>query len=162
MFNHMFSLSAAVRRIRLLFKQPFFWWLTIWGHGAIIGGALGIYFLERDVNDRASNFIDCLYWAVSTVTTVGYGDITPITTYGKILAMGLMILGAVFIWSYSGLFAGVLIAPELRGVEKEVLKIEKELKGSASTSHDHEVLPKEIKKELRDLIERLDELLPKH
>ena len=34
-----------------------------------------------------------MYWAVVTLTTVGYGDITPLTTAGKIMASAIMLLG---------------------------------------------------------------------
>ena len=34
-----------------------------------------------------------IYWAIVTLTTVGYGDIAPVTTLGQILASGIMILG---------------------------------------------------------------------
>ncbi|MBW2964573.1 NAD-binding protein [Candidatus Woesearchaeota archaeon] len=36
-----------------------------------------------------------LYWLVTTITTVGYGDVTPITTHGKMLALVIMMLGII-------------------------------------------------------------------
>ncbi|MBW2967243.1 NAD-binding protein [Candidatus Woesearchaeota archaeon] len=36
-----------------------------------------------------------IYWLVTTITTVGYGDITPITTQGKLIALGIMITGII-------------------------------------------------------------------
>lgn len=43
------------------------------------------------------SFSDALWWAISTTTTVGYGDISPSTTLGKLSAVLLMVLGIGFI-----------------------------------------------------------------
>ena len=48
---------------------------------------------------------DGLYWAVTTVTTTGYGDIVPTTETGKTLAMILMIVGAAFLAILTGAIA---------------------------------------------------------
>lgn len=48
---------------------------------------------------------DGLYWAVTTVTTTGYGDIVPTTETGKTLAMALMLLGAAFVAVLTGAIA---------------------------------------------------------
>ena len=49
---------------------------------------------ERSVEgSNIKNFGDGLWWAVTTVTTVGYGDRYPTTTEGRFLAVLLMIMG---------------------------------------------------------------------
>jgi voltage-gated potassium channel len=58
----------------------------------VIQGAL-IYFIEHEVNDDFSSIPRSIYWAVVTLTTVGYGDISPITVPGQALATLLMLLG---------------------------------------------------------------------
>lgn len=47
------------------------------------------YVSEPDV----SNLGDGIWWALVTITTVGYGDITPVTTLGRVVASSLMLLG---------------------------------------------------------------------
>jgi voltage-gated potassium channel len=58
----------------------------------VIQGAL-IYFVEHKVNEGFSSIPRSIYWAVVTLTTVGYGDISPITIPGQALATVLMLLG---------------------------------------------------------------------
>lgn len=59
---------------------------------AVFMGAL-MYFVEKDYNPNIKNIPDGIYWAIVTVTTVGYGDSIPITHLGKTLASLVMILG---------------------------------------------------------------------
>jgi voltage-gated potassium channel len=56
--------------------------------------AVQITISERAIeNSNISNFGDGLWWAFTTVTTVGYGDKFPISTEGRYLAVALMIMG---------------------------------------------------------------------
>lgn len=83
-----------VRRSKRLFKQSRFRWLLI---GLIILSIfLGIVIVpvEKDVGN-ITTVIDGLWWAVSTVTTVGYGDFVPVTNAGKLIGIVLQISGAV-------------------------------------------------------------------
>ena len=56
--------------------------------------AVQITITERDVTtSNIKSFGDGLWWAVTTVTTVGYGDRFPTTSMGRVLAVGLMLVG---------------------------------------------------------------------
>ena len=56
--------------------------------------AVQITITERSVEgSNIKNFGDGLWWAITTVTTVGYGDRYPTTTEGRLLAVALMIMG---------------------------------------------------------------------
>lgn len=56
--------------------------------------AIQITISERMIEgSNIKNFGDGLWWAMTTVTTVGYGDKFPVTTEGRILAVALMIMG---------------------------------------------------------------------
>jgi voltage-gated potassium channel len=56
--------------------------------------AVQITITERDVpTSNIKGFGDGLWWAVTTVTTVGYGDKFPTTSMGRVLAVGLMLVG---------------------------------------------------------------------
>jgi voltage-gated potassium channel len=56
--------------------------------------AVQITITERGVEgSNIKSFGDGLWWAITTVTTVGYGDHFPTTTVGRFLAVGLMLVG---------------------------------------------------------------------
>ncbi len=63
---------------------------------AAVGGGLAYAELEDGPEGVADGF-DGIYWAVTTITTVGYGDITPQTVAGKLLAEAMMLTGPVLI-----------------------------------------------------------------
>lgn len=59
----------------------------------IYGASLAILDVERGRNPNMNNFGDALWWAFTTVTTVGYGDTVPITVEGRFVAVALMVAG---------------------------------------------------------------------
>lgn len=58
----------------------------------VVFGAL-MYLVEGGSNSQFASIPHSVYWAVTTMTTVGYGDITPETPLGKTLASVIMIMG---------------------------------------------------------------------
>lgn len=79
--------------------------LTVLTLVLIIGSAM--YLIEGPAN----GFVDIpvsIYWAVVTLTTVGYGDITPHTTVGQFLSAGVMILGYAIIAVPTGIVTSEL------------------------------------------------------
>ncbi len=62
------------------------------GFVTFIGGAV-IYVFEAHSNSKIETVFDAIYWSLITISTVGYGDITPVTEEGKILTMFLIIVG---------------------------------------------------------------------
>ena len=59
-------------------------------------------------NPHVHTLFDAFYWATTTYTTAGYGDITPITNIGRLLAILLMLLGIVSAGLVAGAFAKYL------------------------------------------------------
>jgi voltage-gated potassium channel len=56
-----------------------------------------LYVVEHGINKNITSFLDALYWALVTVFTVGYGDISPVTDMGKIISMVGIIFGIAMI-----------------------------------------------------------------
>jgi len=115
-------------RIKSLFRHPLFGALTVLGNGSIALAAFIFYHLEHTSNPKVDSYLDALWWAVATVTTVGYGDVLPQTVLGKFLGIGMMIFGSAIFCSFTALFASVLLRPDLLAVEKELEEVDKLLK----------------------------------
>ena len=49
-----------------------------------------MYVIEQDTNPGFRNIPQSIYWAIVTLTTVGYGDVAPVTVLGKMMASGIM------------------------------------------------------------------------
>lgn len=71
--------------------------------------AAGIYYFEHQAQPQAfSSIPQSLWWAVATLTTVGYGDSYPITAGGKIFTTGILFIGMGIISVPSALLASAL------------------------------------------------------
>lgn len=55
------------------------------------------YLLEFGKNENITSYLDAIYWALVTVSTVGYGDISPVTEIGKIVSMFGIVIGVAMI-----------------------------------------------------------------
>ncbi len=84
---------------------------------------------------------DAVWWALSTVTTVGYGDIYPVTTEGRFIAAGLMIVGVALFGSISAYITSKLILPkeerDHEGELREIRALHKEVKELRQTLIEH-------------------------
>jgi voltage-gated potassium channel len=74
----------------------------------IIIGAV-MYLVEGGANDTFSSIPQSIYWAIVTLTTVGYGDITPITNLGKFLSALVMMIGYAIIAVPTGIISAELV-----------------------------------------------------
>jgi voltage-gated potassium channel len=84
----------------------------------IIGSAM--YLIEGGRPDTQFTSIPrSVYWAIVTMTTVGYGDIAPQTVVGQTLAAGVMILGYAIIIVPIGVFSTEILAAQKRGVSTQ-------------------------------------------
>ena len=75
----------------------------------IFFSAVGIYYFERGVQpDAFSSVFQSLWWAVITLTTVGYGDIYPLTIGGRIFTFFVLIIGLGFLAIPTGLITSAM------------------------------------------------------
>jgi voltage-gated potassium channel len=74
----------------------------------------GILTFELSKNDAFANAWDAFWYAVVTVTTVGYGDKTPITVGGRIVGLLLMGMGVVLVAAITGQIASFLVDQQMK------------------------------------------------
>jgi voltage-gated potassium channel len=96
----------------------------------VIGlGAIGIFAVERGQNNNIQSVGDALWWAVVTTTTVGYGDVWPVTAEGRLIAVALMVVGIGFIGVFTATITSFFLAPDRtsdqNSVEERLARIEK-------------------------------------
>ena len=113
-FDALFRTARLMRLLRLIrilklsktiqgiFKSGGLNYVLIFSAFITTWGAISIYVIEKGVNPNINSFNDALWWAIVTATTVGYGDISPMTVAGRIVAGVLMLIGIGLIGSITG------------------------------------------------------------
>ena len=80
--------------------------------------SVGIYYFEREAQpDTFCSIFHSLWWSVATLTTVGYGDIYPITAGGKLFTFFVLVIGLGVVAMPAGLIASAL--SEARNLERK-------------------------------------------
>ncbi len=103
--------SAAVQRYHrafILARED----LILFGATALILlylSAVGIYYFENPAQpDKFASVFHSLWWAITTLTTVGYGDAYPVTIGGRVFTFFVLVVGLGIVAVPSGLFASAL------------------------------------------------------
>ena len=84
----------------------------------IMISAIPITYLEEGI----TTFAEGIWWAIVTTTTVGYGDIAPVTPGGRIIAVFLMFFGIGCIGMITGTVATYLVKGKAKDNDKEFVK----------------------------------------
>ena len=84
-------------------------------------GAFAVLLLEGGIhNAQITNFSDAIWWTISTVTTVGYGDIVPYSIAGRIMGMVLMVVGIGVMAAFISQVSATLVESRIkRNTEKD-------------------------------------------
>lgn len=124
---------------RRLFSMEGLRYTTLVATLTVVAGGAGFAALE----DKST--ADGIYWAVTTMTTVGYGDLPPTTAATKLLAVIMMVVGVGFVAILTGVVAQRFVLPVL---QEETDEVEDELETASDA----------ILRELRDVRTRLTDL----
>jgi voltage-gated potassium channel len=116
----------AERRIQRSFETGRILWFVVASITALVV-LFGVVIWLVDRKDFPTVGLG-LWWAVSTVTTVGYGDVVPTTTGGRFVATGLMIIGFASLSLLTGIVASLLVSRQTAAQAHEtIIEVEKRL-----------------------------------
>ncbi len=113
------------RQLAFVLQNPVFAVLTVIGNLTVLIAAAMFYAVESGHNSTVDSYGDALWWAVATITTVGYGDIYPVTASGRIIAAVLMFTGGALFFSFLGLLSGAFVKLGLHELEDDIHKLER-------------------------------------
>ena len=95
------TLGAVFRENARAFAAAFFVLIFV-----MLVAATGMYLFEREAQPQAFSSIPAsMWWAFATLTTVGYGDITPITPAGKVFGAMISVVGIAMVALPTGILA---------------------------------------------------------
>jgi voltage-gated potassium channel len=111
--------------------------LVVW-----LASSAAYWSFEHGINHSVHNFGDALYWSAITATTVGYGDISPVTAEGRVISGFLILVGVGLVGILSARLTQTLIdsSPD-NPIEKRVERIEElvtELHGMVVDMHSRD------------------------
>jgi voltage-gated potassium channel len=88
-------------------------------------GAICIFAVEHGHNPAIQSVADAFWWAIVTTTTVGYGDVSPVTPVGRLIAVALMFVGIGFIGVFTATITSFFLGSE--SVNEKELALERRL-----------------------------------
>ena len=141
---HFYRSSRVLRLLRDMSREIWFEMMVIFILSIqciLIAGVL-FYALENGTNTHVQNIFDGIWWSVVTLTTIGYGDVYPITFGGRILGMVLAMVGIGLV----ALPTGILTSGFIRA-----LRSEKKISQLVNSMEEEE-------KEQDALVERIQEI----
>jgi voltage-gated potassium channel len=112
----------VTRRRRLTLVQAFGLVAAVTGSAVLLAGWL----ISRLEPERFGHVGEGLWWAITTITTVGYGDLVPATATGRIVGAALMLLGIAALAFVTATMATVIVG-QVRAEEELIEREESEI-----------------------------------
>ena len=116
----LFRLIQLFSRTLKLFEGRRIVYIVAFSTMAVSLGAVAEYLVEStDPEAKITNLEDAFWWAIVTITTVGYGDLYPVTPGGKIVASMMMIIGIAILGVLISTLGAGLIESRFRREDKK-------------------------------------------
>jgi len=121
--------------------------------GTIVVGSFVIFSVESQHPDsQIDSMLDAVWWTVATVTTVGYGDIVPVTDTGKIVAIFFMFFGIGVLAIFLSVLGTMFYKRRFEKEEKEISHAQRLI---LDRMDDLEKNQEKLQKDLKELIEKM-------
>ncbi len=146
LFKIVILLEKGKKHIFNFFQKTNFSYLLITFFILICAGSVTMLVMESSPTDEINTPMDALWYVIATISTVGYGDITPESFGGRIIGIFLMLVGAGFFSLLTAYLASVFM--------EEVEEEEDEIKDKMTSM---EKTMDEMKSEIKELKELLKE-----
>jgi voltage-gated potassium channel len=172
-----YFLASALRSFRLfrlfrifhlffralsIFEGNKFVYIFILAFSSILFGAFAEYMVESGAPDsKITSISDAVWWALVTVTTVGYGDLYPVTTEGKIIASFLMIIGIMVLGLFISTLGSSFVETWIDKKERKNKRLEgttDESEAVNSSSHSSSSIKDETISMVKNRIDKLESL----
>jgi voltage-gated potassium channel len=136
MFRLLGVVSMASRLSRQSLQVRTSTYTALLALGVLFAGALTVLEVERNAPDaNITSFEDALWWALTTMTTVGYGDRFPVTSQGRLMAAVLMMSGIAVLGVLTASIAAWFVG-QFHTVESAVERVEREVADVAESIDD--------------------------
>jgi len=121
--------------------------------GVVIIGTIAIYAVESQTESEINTILDAVWWTVATITTVGYGDIVPLSELGRIIGIFYMFFGVTFI-ALSISIVGTRLYKKKFEKEEEMAFDQKKILGIIKKLEDKQNEMSQSLKEIRDSLKQ--------
>ncbi|MDI6785731.1 MAG: ion transporter [bacterium] len=112
-------LIRTIRQLSTVFVKKTFVYITAITLSILSFGTIAMFILEKGINENINTLFDAFWWSVVTLTTVGYGDIYPISCLGRVLGIFMMLAGIGLFGTLTATIASLFFKESIEEEEKK-------------------------------------------
>jgi voltage-gated potassium channel len=93
----------------------------------VVFGSIAVLNVERPAGGNITTGADALWWAIVTISTAGFGDLYPTTAEGRLIAVGLMVVGIGLFGTFTAFLATWFLKPGEEEQDQDLQAIKDQL-----------------------------------